>query len=269
MTWTPLPQEADLYCEVYIDESSWNAHRYLVIGGIVLPLKYSAQFEQSIIAARGPKLPVTKPNGQPKVLKWEKVGKYTLADYKRIVDVFFAFPKTHSLRTWEHVDLHCTAVDMTKIEHRDFGDGDPDVGFNKEMYFLCARRIARRYDKGLFHIYADRRETKQPLEIAMGIMNLGIQKHGDQRLAPIRRFNFEDPEKKQALQVTDILIGALAYRLNGHYENPAANPAKKELSDYILRKARIARPFENTRHTGRFTLFHHGNSPFKKTLRKT
>jgi hypothetical protein len=43
------------------------------------------------------------------------------------------------------------------------------------------------------------------------------------------------------LQVSDILIGAIAYRLNRHYDAPNANPDKKKLCDYILEKGSIAR----------------------------
>jgi hypothetical protein len=264
MSWEPLPHEAELFHEVYIDESSWNAHHYLVIGALVFPMKYADQFEQAILASRGSKLPVVNPSGKAKVMKWEKVSKWSLANYKDVVDAFFLFPNTCKARTWEHIEVHTTAIDLTKIEHRNFGDGDPDIGFNKELYFLCARRVARRYDKALFHVYADRRETKQPLKEVQSILNFGMRKYGDSREWPFRRFQFGDPEHKQALQIVDILIGALAFKLNGHYDKPNANPAKKTLSDYILGKARIARPFENTRNTGRFTLFHHKHSPFPK-----
>ncbi len=37
--------------------------------------------------------------------------------------------------------------------------------------------------------------------------------------------------------MSDIMIGALAYRLNRHYDKPDANADKKQLADYIMRKA--------------------------------
>jgi hypothetical protein len=45
-------------------------------------------------------------------------------------------------------------------------------------------------------------------------------------------FSHED----QALQISDILIGAIAYRLNRHYDRPDANEDKKRLCDFIFQK---------------------------------
>jgi hypothetical protein len=97
-------------------------------------------------------------------------------------------------------------------------------------------------------------------------MNFGARKYGDKREWPYRRLRFEDPEKCQALQVVDIFIGALAYRLNGHYEKPEANPAKKALSDYILGRAKITNPLVNSPyHRRRFCVIHrHSPAPKKR-----
>ena len=96
-------------------------------------------------------------------------------------------------------------------------------------------------------------------------MNYGARKYGDRRVWPYRRLRFEDPERCQALQVVDIFIGALAYRLNGHYDKPNASPAKKELCDYILRMATITNPFERTPyHRRRFAVLHRDGSKFAK-----
>src|SRR4030081_3300597 len=98
MPWEPKPEERDLYMEVFIDESSQNAFDYLVMGGIVVSMKYAAQFEEAIIKARGNDLPIVDECGKPRTIKWNKAN-YKTAAYKRVVDAFFAFPKTHSLHT--------------------------------------------------------------------------------------------------------------------------------------------------------------------------
>ena len=40
----------------------------------------------------------------------------------------------------------------------------------------------------------------------------------------------------QALQVADLLIGAVAFRLNRHFDADKANPDKQQLCEYILRR---------------------------------
>ncbi|NJO34567.1 MAG: DUF3800 domain-containing protein [Rhodospirillales bacterium] len=265
MPWTPLPHEADLFCNVYIDESSQTKHRFLVIGGLVVPLSHADAFEAFIIAARDATIPITKPDGTPRVIKWEKANAYNLVSYKKVVDAFFAFPMKHKLPLHKHVDVNCVVVDTSKKDLRASGDGDVDIGFNKEVYFLCVPMIGKRFPKELFHVYPDRRNTKHPLSEAREIMNLGAKKHGDKRDWPYRRLQFRDPESCQALQVVDILIGALAYKLNGHYHKPEAKKAKKELCDYVLGRAKIIDPSKPTPyHRRRIAVMHRDGSQFRR-----
>lgn len=265
MPWVPLPHEADLFCNVYIDESSQNEHRYLVLGGLVVPLSHADLFEADIIAARDSTIPISKPDGTPRIIKWEKANAYNLASYKKVVDAFFTFETRHQLPLRKHVDIHCVAVDTHKKSLRISGEGDIDIGFNKEVYFLCVPVIGKRFKQELFHIYPDRRTTKHSLSEAQKIMNFGARKYGDKRSWPYRRLRFQDPERCQALQVVDIFIGALAYRLNGHYDRPEAKKAKKELCDYILNRAKITKPFERSAYyRRRFTVIHRDGSPFIK-----
>lgn len=255
--WTPLAHEADLFCNVYIDETSQNAHRYLAIGGLVVPLSHADQFEADIIASRDDVIAIAHPNGKPRVIKWEKVGTYNLNSYKKVVDAFFAFPAKRNPPLGKHVDINCVVVDTREKDLRVSGDGDVEIGFNKEVYFLCVPMIGKRFHKELFRVYADRRTTRHPLEEARKIMNNGAKKYGDKRPWPYRHLSFEDPERCQALQVVDIFIGALAYRLNGHYDRPEANAAKKELSDYIFARSKITDPFKPTRYDRRrFAIMH-------------
>lgn len=66
--------------EVYLDESSQNKHRYLVLGAIGVKLKTSSALVGLIKNARHPDLP-------EKEAKWVRVSKTKLSAYKRVVDV--------------------------------------------------------------------------------------------------------------------------------------------------------------------------------------
>ncbi len=147
------------------------------------------------------------------------------------------------------------------------GDGDGEIGFAKEFYFLCVPTIGNRLKRGLFHLYPDRRDTKQSLSEARNVMNAGARKYSNRTDWPYRELKFEDPEAKQSLQLVDILIGAIAYRLNGHYQKSDANPAKKELCEHILQRAKITDPTVNTPwFRPRLTILHRDGTP--RTKRK-
>jgi Protein of unknown function (DUF3800) len=88
------------------------------------------------------------------------------------------------------------------------------------------------------------------------ILNRGCQKKLDSREWPFRRCQFRDSKDTPLLQLVDILIGGIAYRLNSHDKASNAAPAKGELSSYILNCAGIPDPFKDTALAADFTIWH-------------
>lgn len=231
------PNPADI-AELYIDESSQSgSHRYLVLGCIVVGLPETRKLCELITKARMPDLP----QGEA---KWTKVSRTKLAAYKRVVDVLF------DNRDLAH--FHSLVVDTTQLDHHAFNQGDREIGFNKEIYQL-ARKCWRCYRLNLFHVYPDRRKTTQLPETLRDILNMGCK---DNRDWPFRRCQFRESSDTLPLQLVDILIGGIAYRLNGHVSKPDASPAKIELSAYILDRAGVVSVSKDTARTGRFTIWH-------------
>jgi hypothetical protein len=242
--WAPLEHERDKFFSVYIDETSQTKHRYLMIGGLAVPLSHTAQLEADIIAARaGTIVPSKQPDGTPRVMKWEKLNKKNSHVYEKVVETVFNFRRVHRLPLSKDVAVHCVGVDTSVKSLRATGAGDIDVGFDKEFYFLCTVILAKRYQQALFLLYPDRRYTKMALYKSREIMNRGAAKHGDKREFPFRRLAFADPEVCQALQAVDIIIGGVAYKLNGHYDKPGANLAKREFCDYLYERFKIKNLF--------------------------
>ncbi|SRR6266508_779293 len=234
------PKPEDI-AEIYIDESSQNNHRYLVIGGIIVMMTGTPRLNRAITEARLPQLP----QGEA---KWTKVSKGKLVAYKRIVDALF--------KNGDLVHFHSLVVDTTLLDHERFNAGSREIGFNKEIYQL-AMKFCRLYSSGeLFHVYPDRRETTQKPEDLRLILNRGCRKNGDRRDWPFRRCQFRDSKNTLPLQLADILVGGIAYRLNGHDKKPGASPAKCELSSYILDCAKIKDPFKDTARAADFTIWH-------------
>lgn len=227
--------------EVYIDETSQNNHRYLVLGGIIAEIADSRMASDEILKSRLPELP----NG---IMKWGKVSRAKLPAYIRAVDKFF------EMQPGQTLDFHSLVVDTTKQRHHIYNQNNRDIGFNKELYQL-SMKFGRLYN-ALLHIYPDRRTTAQTTEDLRVILNRGITKKGDKRDWPFRRVQFREPEDSQLLQLADVFSGAIAWALNGHGNAPNASPAKTLLSAYILSKAQITNPFRDTAIRGNFTIWH-------------
>ena len=193
--------------EIYVDESSQNGHRFLVLGGLIVPQNDVEGFCQSIDRARLPELP----SGS---LKWGRVSKTKLTAYKRVVDAFFD-------QAAHRVHFHSLVIDTSRLNHPRWNDGSREIGFQKEVYQL-AQKFRRLYPQPVFHLYPHQRTTPQATEDLRDILNHGAKKKGDRRDWPFRRVHFRGLSGCLPLQVVDVLLGALAYRLNGHYERRGA-----------------------------------------------
>jgi hypothetical protein len=223
-----------------VDESS-QQHRYLVIGGIILPQPRTATFVAAVWENRRPELP----SGE---MKWTKVSAAKLSAYKRIVDLFFSQAFQHGPH------FHAVVVDTSRQKHHVFNQGSPEVGFNKEVYQLCMK-LGRQY-RTILHIYLDNRTTKSKTDELRLILNRGIKKAGDTRDWPYRRVMFRDSKSVELIQLADIFSGAIAFRLNGHHAVHGASSAKIELSSHILSRAGVSDVSKDTARTGRFTIWH-------------
>jgi hypothetical protein len=234
-----VPAKPEDILEVYVDESSQTKHRYLVLGAVVVRLISSQIINDIIAKARLPELPNNE-------MKWTKVSKAKLPAYKRVVDAFFDRS--------ESIHFHSLFVDTTKQDHKKFNGGDSEIGFNKEVYQL-ANKVSQLCPNDYFHIYPDYRDTKSTPEELRLILNRGAAKRGDPRDWPIRRIQFRDSKDVQLLQLVDILIGAIAFQLNGHDKAPDASAAKVELAKHVMTRAAITDITKGTSRTGRFTVW--------------
>ncbi len=230
--------------DIYIDETSQSGHRFLVIGGIMFPKQYSEMFEQAVIAARLPELPLQHIGGAPRQLAWNRFSLGELEPYKRVVDTFFSF-RSQMTDTKHSIIFHASVVNCSVRGRKYSGGAKGQLGFNREIYFHCMS-IGRRYHDRVFHVYPDYRSTNMTMREMGVILSRGMMRE-DPRPWPFRRVKFAYSHKCQAIQVADVFIGAIAYRLNRHYDKANANPEKKELCDYILKRGHALAIFSSRR----------------------
>ncbi len=235
--------DVHLLHEAYIDESSQTKHRYLCLGGLLLRPQLTETFEAAIAAARLPELPYGE-------LAWTKVSNSKLQAYYRVVDAAFALINN---APWHQ--FHILVIDTHKLKDNVFNAGNRDIGFNKEIYQLC-QKLGRLHRQAIFHIYLDRRSTKNSTSELQDILNHGIRQKQPGRDWPYRRVHFRDSDKCLSIQVVDILLGAVAFHLNGHRAAKGASAAKSALSDHVLQCAGVADVTRDTSPVGRFTIWH-------------
>ncbi len=239
---TREPADPRQLSDIYIDESSQTRHRYLLLGGIIIETLKVEAADDEIAKCRLPELPFGE-------MKWNKVSDKKLEAYRRVVDAFFY---SDALR---HAHFHSLVVDTHQLDHNTYNQGSREIGFNKEIYQL-ATKFARLYRGRLFHCYPDQRDTSQLPGDLRDILNHGRRKLGDNRDWPFRRCHFRCSKQTPLLQITDLLIGAVAYHLNGHIGEEGASPAKVDLARHVLDRAGVRDPTSDTAMSGKFTIWH-------------
>ena len=154
MSWTPQPHEAKSFEEVYIDETSQTGHRFLVIGGIVIPYHFSELFKETIQEARKPRLTAEVEGGTKlREIGWKTVGKGDFDAYKKVVDAYFGFSQKHIRSSLDNFHFLCSVID-TQVKGRTYAGVRGKVGFNREIYFHCMS-VARNHKDKLFHVYPE------------------------------------------------------------------------------------------------------------------
>lgn len=246
MSFTPCssrqPADPDLLSDIYIDESSQTKHRFLVLGGIIIPTRQVLAANAELAKCRLPELPFGE-------MKWNKVSLGKINAYRRVLDAFFyadAFRDAH---------FHSLVVDTHQLDHATYNQGSREIGFNKEIYQL-ASKFARNYPERLFHCYPDERDTNQRPNDLRDILNHGRRKAGDLRDWPFRRCHFRCSRETPMLQLVDLLIGSIAYELNGHAAVADASPAKLDIARHVKDRAGVKHHTIDTARTGKFTVWH-------------
>jgi len=249
--WFPRPEEARFFHNIHIDESSQNDHDYMVLGGIVVPLAFAAQLEADIDNAKPESFRGIGKNGFPREVGWKLTSNGSFERYKKIIDAYadFAFRNMQGVLNAGKVQMFYSVVDL-RLLGRTYTVGERgSIAFERELYFHCLS-IARRGRDYLWHIYPDERSTKSKGYKLAHIMSRGMVKGGSTKIWPARRLIYRDSRDLQTLQVSDIVCGAIAFYLNGHYHKPNANKDRKQLCDYIFKRFKLNGYIETKREKG-------------------
>jgi hypothetical protein len=242
--WKPIPEELDSFCDVYIDESGHSAHRYFILGALIIPYTHRDLFDADILAARDGTGEPKHKGDQYKVMKWTKVNRENLQAYKNTVDATLAFKRKHNMSSLKDMRINCLAVDTSARPLHKTGKGDRETAYEIELYFLTGVCVAGRFRDSLLRLHTDRKFFRKKLNELRKMMNSGALKHGHRKQWPFRHFGFGDPETSLPLQVVDIFIGALGFKLNRHYDTANPTSPKKQLCDYIWQKLKLGDPFK-------------------------
>lgn len=196
---------------IYCDESSTTAKRYMLIGGLWVPWYAERPIRVALQNVR-------EEYALGSEMKWIKVSQSKLSAYKEFVDTFICAPG---------VSFKCIVLDTRVIDYKRYHNNDKDLGFYKFYYLVISRNLKPWH---LYWLYPDNRTARRAnsLQILRGAVNGYCLSRGAHQNV-LQAIEPRDSKQDDLLQVADIVLGAVACEWN----KDTTNSAKLELAEYI------------------------------------
>lgn len=179
----------------------------------------------------------------PTEIKWNNISTSRLPLYKALVDYFFD----------AEIYFRCILVKYkSKLDHKQFNQGDHDNFYYKLIYFLL--QSATNPPANEYKVFLDIKDTRGK-ERLRKIEEVLHNKYNSK--SPFKDFQHIHSNENVLLQLTDLFIGAITFKARGLEKLDTANKAKVELVQYIEAKSGYlldegTEPWEN-----KFNIFDH------------
>ena len=155
-------------------------------------------------------------------IKWTKTSNSKLEMLEELIDYFF---------TNEYLSFRgIVARNKKKLDHEKYNNGDPDLWYYK-MYYLLLDKFC--FPNNQYSIFVDVKDTKGGPRVRKLHEVLGNNTY-DFKGEAILDIQQVDSSRSDLLQVTDLLIGALAFYHRGLCKNEKSSQAKKRVVDKLL-----------------------------------
>lgn len=202
----------------------------MLLGGIIVEPSSLVEMLEGLSSWR-------KKHNMAAELKWSKVSKQKLEEYKSLVDGFF--------KRAEMGHMHFCCVVFSNVNYKKYHDGNKELGFYKLYCQFLVHRLGPYLlgDLDRLVIHLDHRNTDYKLSELQRFVTRGIRKfYRPTIVSPVASIDAIDSKShplSDFMQVCDILLGAVGYTWNGFEKIPGASAAKIELAKHIARKAKL------------------------------
>ncbi len=215
---------------IFCDESCTNDN-FMLYGGFICDLKTQTDIQNQLLDFKSN-------NGLKHEVKWTNLKSGNLERYKAFIDIIFSFVEQ------DRIHFKFLAVEMCKLNHKKYNNGDPELGF----YKLYMQQLLHQFGKPhyskenntQFHIRLDSRTTKYPLSTLREILNASIKKKYRISDKPFRSIEVRDSKQCIHIQLNDLILGAACFIKNNKFEDSTIMHHKKKLAEYIRDKSEIS-----------------------------
>lgn len=145
-------------------------------------------------------------------MKWGSLSKSQYPFYNDIIEYFFM----------TDLQFRAVIIDKSKLKHTDFGQSHDD--FYDKMYFqLLSKKI---FSDCYYNIYIDRKDTHSYKKAA------SLKTYLERDYQNIRTLQAIQSFESELMQMADILMGAINYKLRGLNKVTAKNKIIKKIEKH-------------------------------------
>lgn len=213
---------------VFCDESRIVQDQFMVFGGIIAPARSVVSFNERLKQFRDK-------FGLTAELKWTKVSRAKLPEYKEFINEFFRVCRR------DVVHFRSVVFDTHQFDYARFHQGDKDLGFYKFFYQFVLHSFCKYAvsDDDRLLMFFDERRSKTPLSDLKRSLNSGSRKKHGRLCDVVASIEPICSHESDILQVADVMMGAVGYHQNGRHLNPEASQSKIALANHIAKLARL------------------------------
>jgi hypothetical protein len=195
---------------IYCDESrhtSDKADRYAVIGALQCPrddkkaLVHRIHSLQALYNAHGE-------------LGWKRVSPNRAEFYDKLLEIFLETPA---------LNFRCIVVDRHNLDHEQYNDGSPELGFYKLYYQMLVHWLQPSQEYRLYLDWQQNASSSRFRDLKTILTRKLTGRAHVLSLEPVSSDN------QPLVQLADLLIGAVGYAWNERDKAPGASKAKVAL----------------------------------------
>lgn len=193
--------------DIHADESCQNVYRYIVIGALWGRADYSAKVTAAIEEA-------IRPYGGTSELKWTKVKKHNVRMYQAAIKAVSSLVKSGAVR------FNCIVIDSHKSNHREYNEGDPELGFTKYTFTLLYKFARTHYKpehQPHYYVHLDQRGTRYSPEVTRITLNRRDATEHGRTYEAYKQVHFIDSKESRLIQMADVFTGIIAAAWNGEH----------------------------------------------------
>lgn len=167
--------------------------------------------------------------------KWIKISRSRIGFYHALIDLFLKEPV---------LEFRAVIVNKSVLKHDQFNNGEHDLFYYKMFYYVIDHFINT--DDG-YRAFFDYKDTKSKLRLAelKTVFDNKYRNKSDILLQSIRS------NESQLIQLTDIFIGAIAYKVR----QLNTSQAKLSIADYLEEKTQYPLTCSTPLFEKKFNLF--------------